>query len=211
MLELFVIGGIGFWGIIVAELVLLFLFSEAENGVGATISLIAFGFMLQWFSKVNLLALIYANPALVAVVGVAYALFGIVWLIYKWRMLIGKYAKIYDEQFTDFLKDKKLPLTTEVLPVEYRKEWSYIVEKSKDYHTGRTIADAPLASKHISQMLRWWSLWPISLCLYLFRDLVKDAFTVIYNRLAKFLQRMSDDMFGKRKIKENLDLSETNQ
>mgnify|MGYP001296990305 CR=1 FL=1 len=50
MFELFVIGTF-WWALIVAELVLLFIFIENENGVGATVSLIIFAACLQWLGK----------------------------------------------------------------------------------------------------------------------------------------------------------------
>lgn len=211
MLEAFVVGGIGFWGLILAEIILLLIFTELEYGVAATISVVVFGLTLQLVSKVNLLQMIWLNPILAAPIAGAYVLLGIAWGIYMWRKYYRKKISIYDEAFEGFLVKNNLSKETKVLPEEFRKEWTRVVkstEKHDDY-LGKyvTIADIPQAKDHKSKIARWMCLWMFSFMLFLCKDMVIEFWNNVYNCLGRYLQHMVDREYSKRNIKENLDVS----
>lgn len=206
MLELFVVGSFWFWALIVAELVLLFLFTEFENGICATISLVVFGAALQFMGNVNLVGYVVSHPVHLALAVAAYLLLGTAWGVFKWRKLVVDRLRQHDELFAQFLHDKGLPSTTTVLPMEYRKDWKYYVDRTKEYKTGQTVADTPLARQHKARIVRWMSLWPFSVTLYLFKDMVAEVFNTIYVRLGAFLQRIADNLYAGRNVKANLEL-----
>lgn len=210
MLEIFVVGSMGFWALIAAEIILLFVFTEYNNGVGATVSLLVFGAALQFVSKIDLLAYMYHHPLVIVAVFVGYILLGIFWGIFKWRQFYLAHGKAYDELFSKFLADNKLPATTDILPVEYRSHWKRKLENSSIYdgETGNYIHfdEVPQAGKHKVKIMRWMYLWIFSFILYCFKDLVIEFWMWIYTGLATFLQKMADKDFAKRKINENLDI-----
>jgi hypothetical protein len=67
-----------------------------------------------------------------------------------------------------------------------------------------TVADVPKVRKSKAKITRWMTLWVFSVILYLFKDMVSEVFSGIYKKIASFLQRLADNIYGKRNIQENL-------
>lgn len=207
MLEIFAVGSFAFWALIVAELVLLFLFTEYENGIAATISLIAFGAALQFCGGVNVVGALLHNWYMLLPIAAAYVLLGIGWGIFKWRKLVSDRLAQHDELLEKFVREKGLPAGTVDLPAQYRKEWAQWVARTKDDKTGQTVADTPLIRQHKARWMKWTALWPFSVSLYFLKDLVIEVFTAIYKRLATFLQRIADNIYANAKhVKGNLEV-----
>jgi hypothetical protein len=204
MLELFVVGGFWFWMLIVAELALLFVFTEYENGICATVSLVAFVVALQFCGNANPVGTVLTNWYYLIPLILAYLGIGCSWGIFKWRKLVHDRLAQHNELYADFLKEKKLPASTTDLSYEMKVAWSEVVEKTKDHKTQQTVADTPQARQHKARITRWMSLWPFSVSLYCFKDMVAEVFTALYKRLATFLQRIADQIYGKANVKANL-------
>ena len=197
MLELFIAGTFWFWALVAVEIILLFLFVEWENGVSATISLVVFGCLLQFFGNVDIIGFVVANPLqLLAVVG-AYFLLGSVWGIVKWYIFCRDRLEEYHDLKAEFLRSKGLPeKTDEPIPSQYRAEWKKKLEGRKGYSGSRLLNEAPLVRNYKAKVVRWMSFWPISLIWSLINDFVKRICNAIYLRIAKFLQRVSDNIFS---------------
>jgi hypothetical protein len=208
MLELFVVGSVWFWALVVAELILLFVFTEYENGIAATVSLVAFGAALQFAGNADILGYMWHHPIHIGLAAIAYLLLGTGWGVFNWRNLVVHRLREHDELFSEFLRSNSLPANTTVLPLQYRKEWARWVERTKDYKTNQTVADVPLAKQHKARIMRWMSLWVFSVLLYLLKDLVRELFLSIYSALSNFLQRIADNLYAKRNVKENLEMPE---
>lgn len=208
MLEIFVVGSFWFWTLIVAEVVLLFLFTEYENGIGASLSLFAFGAALQLCGNVNLLSYVFYNWIYLIPILAAYLLLGAGWGIFKWRNLVVNRLHEYFNLFAEFLRKKGLPSDITVLPVSYRVEWKQCIERTRDYSTGQTVADVPLARQHKARIIRWMSLWIFSATLYVFKDMVREVFQWMYAKLANFLQRLADNIYATANVKQNLEIPE---
>ena len=58
----------------------------------------------------------------------------------------------------------------------------------------------------LSQVVRWMSLWVFGLVIYLFKDLVQDGFKAVYGWVAALFQRVADNMYSRRNLKQNLEL-----
>lgn len=206
MLELFVVGSFWFWALIAAELILLFVFVEYENGIGATISLAVFAALLQWCGNVDLLGYCVQHPITVLCAVVAYFLLGTVWGVIKWRIFVADRLEDYEELKADFLRSKGLPVGTKVVPVELRKEWKDRVDRTKDYRTGQTVADVPSARVHKAQIMRWMSLWVISIIWSFLNDFLKRAFQTIYKKIAAFLQRVAQNVWNSGNVADDLNV-----
>jgi hypothetical protein len=207
MFELFMIGTFWFWALIAAEIILLFMFVEYENGFGATASLLIFGAALQWCGDVDLIGFAFGNPLRLAIVVAAYFLLGGVWGTIKWWIYAKDRLEEYEELRDEFLRDKNLPTGTAV-PVEFRKEWKERLERRRGYREGRTLAEAPTARDNKSRIMRWMSFWPISMLWSFLDDFIKRVFKTIYHRISSFLQRISDNIFAKSTASEDLDFEE---
>lgn len=197
MLELFVAGTFWFWALVVIEIVLLFLFVEWENGVGATVSLLVFGAALQFFGDTDILGYVMSNPVQLLIIAAAYFAIGAVWSIIKWYIFCKDRLEEYNELKSEFLRSKGLPeKVSDPIPVEYRTEWKKKLEDRRNYRSDRLLSEAPLVRHHKAQVLRWMSFWPISVIWSLINDFVKRVCKSIYLRIAKFLQRVSDNIFS---------------
>lgn len=206
MLELFAVGTFWFWALIAAELVLLFVFAEYENGICATISLVAFLAALQFCGNVNLFGALLTNwYYLIPLLGF-YIVAAIVFAIFMWTRYTNFKLAEHDEILAKFILEMGLPASTKILPIQHRAEWVKRVERTKDSKTGLTIADTPLAKLNKARIVRWMSLWPIYGALFLGKDLVVEFFSWIYKGLSGFLQRISDNIYAKANVKANLEL-----
>jgi hypothetical protein len=209
MLELFAVGGVLFWTLIVAELVLLFVFTEYENGVCATISLVCFLAILQFMAKVNVIGFIWEHPLQLLMVAAVYLIAGACWGIFKWRRLVILRLRDHDDALAKFAVAKGLPENTTVLPAQYREEWKRELERGKAFDgpfNGQTLADTPLARKNKARITRWMSLWIFSMALFFLKDLVVEVFSAMYVKLAKFLQRIADNIYSASHVKTNLEV-----
>lgn len=205
MVEIFLYGTAWFWALVALELVLLFVFTEYENGIGAFVSLLAFGAALQFLGDVDIIGYFRNNPYQLGAFLVAYTLLGIGWLTFKWTLFSKQKLAEHDELFFEFLDEHHLPHDTKLLPEDLKAEWTHIVLGTRDYYTKRTIADTPLIRHHKAKAIRWASLWPFSMSIFFLKDMIREFFTAVYNRIAGFLQRIADNIFSRSEIKGNLD------
>jgi hypothetical protein len=202
MLELFVIGTFWFWALIIAEIILLFVFIENENGIGATVSLIIFGCLLQFCGNVDLIGFVMSNPlSILAVVGAYFAL-GAFWGAVKWWIFCRDRKEEYDDAKAEFLAAKGHP-GAKVVPVELRAEWKELLE-GRAYSRGRTLADTPRVRDNKARVMRWMTFWPVSLIWSLINDFVKRVFRTIYQKIAGILQQIADNVFGS--VKDDLEI-----
>jgi hypothetical protein len=194
-MELFVVGTFWFWALVVAWIIMLFIFIENENGIGATISMIIFGCCLQFFGNVDFLGYVMENPLTIAMIVGSYFLLGGIWGCVKWWVFCRDRWEEYMETKEEFLRSKGLPAGTKVVPDEFKLEWTRKLKQHGEYR-GRTLADTPRVRDNKGKILRWMSFWPVSLIWSLINDFVKRVFKTIYQKIAGFLQRIADNMFA---------------
>ena len=194
MVELFAIGTFWFWALVVAEITLLFIFVEYENGIGATISLAVFGALLQWFGGVDLVSYAKEHPIYLAGALLSYFVFGMVWGIIKWRWFCIDLKNEFKEIREEWLRGHGSDDVNNV-PDTLRKDWdSYM--NTHYYRGDNNPAQVPSVKQNKARITRWMSFWPVSFTWSLFDDVVKRIFWEIYNKIAKFLQRMADDIYS---------------
>jgi len=207
MFELFTAGTFWFWAIIIAEIVLLFVFVNYENGLGAFVSLLTFVVCLQVFGDVDLITLVTQNYLWTGVIIGSYITLSVPWGIFRWAMYCRDRLEAYEDKKAEFLLEKGLT-NTKIVPAEYREEWKRSVELTKDYYTKRTIADAPLAREHKSFITRSMSLWAIDAIWWILGDMCVRIWKNIYNRITGLLQHISDNMFSNSNISKDLDVND---
>ena len=203
MLELFVFGTFWFWMLVVAEIVLLFMFMEYENGIGATASLLVVGALLQWCGDVNIIAFVMENPLKIAVLISAYFALGGIWGVCKWWIFCRDRLEEYEEARSEFLAENGRAGEKSV-PPELRKKWKEKLE-SRCRYSSPSLAEAPRVRDHKGKVLRWMTFWWVSMVWSLINDFVKRGMKAIYNRISSFMQHISDSIFAKANIKEDLE------
>ncbi len=199
MFELFVIGSFWFWALIAAEIILLFVFIENENGIGAWVSLAIFAACLQWMGNTDIIGFVVQNPLSLLAVLAAYFLIGGWWGVVKWWVFLRDQLEEYQEAKEKFLRNHGIDPSIKELPQETKVRWKkWLSENTKwDGENHRRLDEAPRARSNKARIMRWMSFWPISMIWSFLDDFVKRVFKTIYQRIAGFLQRMADNMFGK--------------
>lgn len=201
MLELFVIGTFWFWALIIAEIVLLFLFVEKENGVGATVSMVIFLCALQWMGDVDILGFVFSNPLKLAAIVASYFAFGAVWGTVKWWIFCRDRKEDYNNMKDAFLREKGVAPGTKVVPEEHRQAWQTALRNEANNAYRRqndswTLAEAPRVRDNKAKIMRTMSWWPISMIWSFLDDFIKRVFRTIYYKISGVLQRIADKMFG---------------
>lgn len=204
MFELIAAGTFWFWAIIVAEIVLLFVFINYENGIGALVSLVAFCACLQFFGDTDLVALVVQNYLWTGVIIAGYIALSIPWGVFRWSMYCRDQLEVYEDSKAKFLLEKGLA-NTKIVPIEHREEWKRFVASTQSWSTKRTIADSPLAREHKSFIIRSMSLWVIDAIWWILGDMCVRIWKNIYNRITGLLQHISDNMFSNSNISKDLD------
>ena len=210
IVELFAIGTIGFFLLIAIEIILLFVFTANDNGWGALFSVVGFLAFIEFVSKAHVLQLMRNNPIWVVVFAISYLVIALFWGIFKLRNRAKNRLREYDEKFAQFLVENKLPANTETLPtLELRTKWSRTMDQTNAYRDGIRckLSDKMLVSDYKLKIIHWMALWPISMLIFFFKDMVVEIFNWMYDLVRGFMQRMIDEMYGKRNIDQNLDLT----
>ncbi len=207
MHEIFVVGSLLFWALVIVEVGLLLLFTEYENGIGATVSIFAFMGALQFLGNVDIIGHFWQNPWHLGLALIAYVLLGMCWMTFQWVRFVKAKIRKHDEILVEFLESKGIT-GTKVVPPELKQAWKDRVESTKERVYGRyegpSIADVPKIKNNKAKAIRWMSLWPFSLSLFLFKDMVREAWNAIYIKIAGYLQRIADNLW-RSDIKSNLE------
>lgn len=192
LFELFVLGSFWFWLLVVAEIALLFMFLEYENGFGATASVLVFGALLQLCGDVNITGYIASHPYQVAMYVLGYFVVGALWGTAKWWLYVKDRLEEYEEVKTDWLRGKG-ETNTRVIPEALKGEWKTYLQNSYQY---RSLATAPVVKDNKARVLRWMTFWWVSMVWSLINDFVKRIFKAIYHRMVDTLQAISDRIYA---------------
>jgi hypothetical protein len=206
MLEVFMFGTTMFWVLVAVEIILLFMFMEYENGYGATLSVVAFALLLQWGGDTDILGFIIGNPLKVGILVAAYFALGGIWGICKWWIFCRDRVEEYDELKAEFLSSKG-HAGEKVVPVELRVEWKKKLLNCSVYEGKEKVplSEPPRVRNHKGKVLRWMTFWWVSMIWSLINDFVKRGMRAVYNRIQKFMQHISDSMFAKANIADDLE------
>ena len=182
-MEIFLIGSLFFWLLLIAELILLFIFVANDLSIPATLSLLLTAGLLQFAGNVDLLGLVTANPGLIILGVVLYFVAGTVWGVIKWYL----YCR---DRLEEYLDGKRKWLKGRVgTPEDLTQAW-------RDHCSRYKVINKPIVSEHKTNILRWMAFWPISLAWSFLDDFVRRVFRAIYQHIAEFLQGVSDRVFA---------------
>lgn len=192
MTEIFVFGSFWFWTLLVAEFLLLFVFVEFENGIGATISMLAFGACLQWLGNIDIIKFVAEHPLSAAGGAVAYFALGACWSAIKWWIYCNNLLTRYNEAKREWMDAHNIEGT--ILTDAQKVEWqSYINGPYVDKEFRKL---PPLVRTHKANIMRWMSWWVISMIWSLINDFVKEIWRAIYKKIAAWFQRIADKVFA---------------
>jgi len=173
----FVVGSIGFWGLLVVPSIIILVALEHDREFTAFLAIVAMGLMLQLYSGVGLVPYVLHNPSSIFWLALTYLAAGTVWSFFKW------YLHCRDER-------KRLD--------EYNRR----KKKGTSMYGFGGKPEKPIAADSKSRITGWMTLWPWSLVWFIINDPVRRAFNAIYEKFSGAYQKISDKAFEGAKDKE---------
>lgn len=188
-MELLLIGSVGFWMLVLAEIIILAFLLEYDRGLAATGSFVAFCFIVGMFGGVDIIGVVKENPYLIGSLLFSYLGIGIVWATFKWRMYCVGRVDLYNE-----LKAKHFP---DGITENNRRHWIDVLDR---HHGSHGYKDTPLYQKALirnnkSRWVKWAAAWPIGMVMFLIKDMVLGCWNQAYKLIANSLQKISDSVY----------------
>lgn len=190
-----------FWGALAVWIIFLFASVKSEESWLGIVPTIAYLCLLEFFFKVNLFAYVYHHWlfCLAAVVGFFGA--GTLWSIFRWIQLVREGINKFKDMKIQWLMAKG---QTEFknIPSELQEDWAkFLDEKPSEYGVAgnmrvrKELAKPPLVRNNKAKILRWISMWPISVALWVFEDMLRGVAKSIYEYLHDWLQSIANSMY----------------
>jgi len=208
--DFFHVGHMGFFLLVLAQIIILFFCEEFENGMGALGSFILFVLGLQFLSDVNIFALLWENRLYSVLFLVGYLILSVCWGVYRWQLYVKKNFELLKTIYVEFLNENKLPPETKLANIQedpsLNRSWDRKLEQNRRIIGGfgafetkkyECISESPKARNHKSRVIRWMSLWPFGLLKYMLGKYVFGIFDTIYKSISGYLQSISDKIYAK--------------
>ncbi len=207
MFEALAFGAFWFWVLVVAELVFLFSCSRSEKGWWATFSLLGFGAVLQWVSKIDILGFIWGHPLQALGCLGAYFVLGLGWGAFKWRNLYHLNTDEYEDMKADFMRDSGITPGSKIEDWKLEDRRRFVDKASRSYDSERNSFAHPLQIRdNKARWMFWASLWPMSFTVYVAGDMIVNTFNRIYRMCAGFLQDWANSHYAKSSAASDLKL-----
>lgn len=174
--EFFVFASFWWWFLFGAFFLLEVLFVESDKPSAATLTMIIFAVMIVLFGDVSF-TWIRDNPGTIVAVIVGWFLAGTVWSVVKWYF------------FCLNIRDKYLAWSADQSTPPSASDVRYWAAKQD------LIEFPPQAIQQKEQIITWMVYWPFSATWTLLNDPVRRLFNMIYRKISKALQEISDKVF----------------
>lgn len=170
MLELFVVGTLWFWVLIIASVILLTYQVNVGNGWGSSVvfvlTILALAFLGNSKLFIGLLDYINENPGRVIFVFCSYFIAGAIWSLFKWYYFV---LDIKEQQIKESKED-------------YNKKHGFKFE-------------IPMPGDFKSDIILWMSYWPLSFIWTMIDNPFKRIFSRIFKNLENVYTRISNYIF----------------
>jgi hypothetical protein len=193
MHDIFVVGSVWFWLLLVAEAALVIALIEWGEGFVATASLIVTLLLLQFMGDTNVLGFANNHPIVLVFGVIGYFATGTFWSIARWWMFVRDQRMRYRDARRDFCEQHDLEGSIPEIPQHLQGQWQDYLQSLATRR--RKIEIRPLVRQHRGRILMWMAYWPWSLVWTILHDPVRNAFKVILHHLHDYLQEISDNAF----------------
>jgi hypothetical protein len=182
--ELIAVGGILFWLLTAAAIILiLWAVSDDDSVFKPLLFMAAYIAIVHFFGNAAWATLALANPGTVAIyIGIYFGV-GILWSLFKWVFFVRGKSLEYSEAKKRFLTRKNVEDLT-VVPEELRQNWKETV----DSH----LLEQPTAARNKRKIISWMAYWPFSIVWTIIRDpweYIYDALASLFNAISKSIYR----------------------
>lgn len=176
-LEFLAVGAWGFWLLLaISALVISEAVDSSKYGL-ATLTVIGVIAVLALFSNVNIVAWINEHPYDTLKYVVGYLSIGVAWAFLKWILWLKKIRRIV-------MAYKEEDPTVSLSRIQ-----------SMLYNRGYGSDIPPKVGNYKAKIIGWMSFWPGSFVWTLINDPVRRIFETIYYKIARYMQRISDNLF----------------
>ena len=197
MFDLFLIGSLSFWILILIEFILLLALVEYERPGLGFLSLLGVGILLKVFADVNLLEYVIQFPWHTALGALGYFTIGTVWSIFKWYFFVREKREKYLAAKEEYEKSPERSFQRERGAVaevtDFPTPWEKSMVRSMLLNSKHGII--PLPGDNKSRILMWMAYWPWSAFWTLINDSVKKVYKFIYENISGLLLRISKAAF----------------
>lgn len=205
--ELFVLGGLMWWIMVVAASILIIWALEEENGSWATTAFIGAILLWQFCGDLRLQDSIdswwNALGLFLGYIGV-----GVTWSFIKWHFFVGKKKEEYEDMKIDWLKDHGVYDTKEV-PESLKAQFRSFLCQMTGWYERRWVRDEetgkseevkipvvkPRAQNNKARIARWMAYWPWSMLWSLLDDVWHKIFRWAQRAVADVMNAISDWRF----------------
>lgn len=193
MSNLFLYGSFWFWVLTAVTVVIVFLFSENELGLGGTISFAIYLGLLQWCSDVDPLTYIGKHPLHTLGLVALYFFVGACWGCLKWTLLVKDEDTKKQDVFLNFKETLKISNTTPYseLSEEQKVEFTKVLSRHSLYLSSLKFRD------YYGDFTRWVAFWAFNLVRTIFDDFVFRIAQSITRNLSARMQAISDQFNSK--------------
>ena len=192
MAELFVVGGLAFWIAMLAWFIILWVLVEKDHGFLGLLSLVAYGCLLQFGFKMDVVGWILSHPIPLIIFGCLYFFIGAGWGFWLWFLFAKDQKEPYLNKRTDWLVSKG-ETKFDSIPISLKEEWAKYVN---DHYEIRNMMKPPLVRDHKAKVMRWIGYWPLSLITWAFNDMIRRFVKMVYNYIHDWLQGIANRVFA---------------
>lgn len=184
--ELFMVGGVIFWGVIAIAFCIALYAIEKENALWALITTIVTLMVIGSFTAFNPFAYAYDHRAELYQYVAYYFVGGGVYASVRWLLWAHNLRVSYRELRERWTKSGGAT------------EWFDEVRYAFGFSTADELRvwGNPRIRNHKSTVMTWMTYWPICLPWTILNEPVKRTFVFIYNSIGGSLQWFSDRLFG---------------
>lgn len=177
--------GLWFWVIFTVAFLSIMISVETERfSITTPATVIAVG-VLMWFTGFQPIVWMKANGWTLATWVAIYFAVGVIWGVVKWFFYL---VRVRDD-LVAYRKEKGIP-AGDALTEEARDHFiAYFM------HGTGSKSIPPKAAQSKARITFWMIYWPFSMPWTLLNEPIKRLFNFLYNRIAGFLQGMSDRLF----------------
>ena len=194
--HLFVAWGLWWWLLTLAFLVGSFAMVAWKRGAYFLISLVAYLGLVQFLGDTPVLEFLQARFSwIIGLVG-GFLVAAIFWFNWRWHWFTSKMRGRYDHLLGGWLQEKGL---AEMPPAEdesaqadaLRFEWQGYFEQHSLDEFG-LIEFRPKFRKHKDEILTWMAAWPLDMLVWLFAEVLRDFWLMLYYRFQGLLQAIME-------------------
>jgi hypothetical protein len=194
--HLFVAWGILWWVLTLALVVGSFALVAFKRGAYFLLSLVVYLGLLQFLGNTPVLEFIQNHFLTIVGCGAGFLGVAVLWFNWRWHWLTSKMRGRYNEVFAAWCQRKgiqDLPGCEDESEQAdaLRIEWeNYFSEHGHD-EFGR-IEFRPRFRQHKDAILTWMAAWPLDMLVWLFSEVLRDFWTMIYYKFQGLLQAIME-------------------